>query len=226
MMMERGLRAFLFGVAAFALATCGNEEGMAGLEEAGQLLRNVGGGAATGGGRVPSERIATALEDGDGALLLVLVEDRNSEALLPEIERNAGYVTFATADRQTLTLRRGIVTATRGLGGDLMSADIAALDALLSARRAGNARRVMRYLDGNEQTVALVFDCAVTRGELRRVEAGRIDRTALEMTETCRDAGGREIENTFLVTAAGEVIASRQWLGELNGYATLTRLRE
>lgn len=133
-----------------------------------------------------------------GPILIVQIPSRDAVAVLTRVGTNGDVDTFLTPDGITISLRDGMVVATRGLGFDLMTADIAA--PLIAVTGSGDtAVRVHRYLDGENQIVAQSFGCAYS------VPAAR------QVTETCRSSSG-EFENIFVMDAKGNIAASRQWI--------------
>lgn len=159
-------------------------------------------------------------------LVLMTLADHRVITIVERIEENGAHETFAAPDRRTLTLMQGMLSGTRGLGHDLMSADVAESAQLVSAREEGTARRVQRYMNGESQVIALTADCSVTRGDARRLTIGEIvARPVIEMQEDCR-LGDWQFENSYMVDeASGRVLRSRQWVGPRNGYAVLNALR-
>jgi len=139
-----------------------------------------------------------------GAVLLVEFPKWDMAAGLLPIGRNRGHVTWRTTDGVTLSFRDGMMVSTRGLGFDLMAADVGAALAAVKAGR-GQAVRIHRYLDGENQTVSLRLIC----------DYGREDGGAT--TETC-DVGGRNIENRYWLDPAGNLRKSRQWHGPKHGH--------
>jgi hypothetical protein len=168
--------------------------------------------------------VAKALAATDAPLILVSIPKRHAVTVMQRLERNGGYGTYGTADRRSITLRTGMLTGTRGLGNDVMSSDIDAVLALVSTRRAGSAKRVMRYLDGEEMTLAQVSTCTVRVGAVSRVQGGEIDVPTTQISETCK-GDGQEFTNTYQVAADGRIMQSRQWHSPLNGYLTIQSLR-
>lgn len=212
-------RPALFGAAALSLlAACGNTPG--GVDGK-QLLRM----ALPGKKPAPVDfNIDAALKATPDPLSLVVLERTKALSPIVEIERNGAYRTFVTPSRQTLTLRQGVVTASRGLSNDLMSSDIEDTLRLISARQPGQTRRVMRYLSGDEQIVALTFDCEMSVGGTQKVAAGEVSAQARAMNEKCA-GDGLSFTNTYLVDASGQVLTSRQWISPTIGTAAIQVLR-
>ena len=216
-------------LAAATLAACGSGPGAdraTALREIAPcaVAQRTGGAAARPAEIGPAER-AAALEATTRPLLYTRFSATGAPAILIGIEESGPATTFATRARQTIALRDGVLIATRGLGGDLMSSDVAAVQALIAARRAGAAQRVMRFLNAADEVRALAFDCRVTPGAAQRVTVGGRARTATLVVESCTGRDGREIVNTYMIDSAGRAVASRQWAGDLIGHVTLRVLR-
>lgn len=228
------LRAVLVASVALGVAGCGNDG--ATREQAAQLrglfsrLIPGGGGAgdqpATGSGAV-QQQLAGLLASSEEPVVVTAKEgDAATASALVRIEQNGAYDTYATGQRQTMTLRGGMLTATRGLGNDLMSADIDAVQALVRARKDGGAPRRMRYLDGENRTFEFRFDCAVQVGAVQTVpRATGGEQRLTRITERCTSPS-RSITNTYMVDATGHVMASSQWAGPLNGNLSITQIRK
>jgi hypothetical protein len=168
--------------------------------------------------------VARALNGTQGPLELVTRTDNNGWSLMLRIEQNQGYETFGSSDRRSVTMRNGVLTATRGLGGDLMSSDLSGVMPLITARKSGRGARIMRFLDGEDQTVEIRFDCMVTPGQSIPVKAGQLNTTARQVTERCT-AGNRTITNTYLVDDYGRSVSAKQWAGATGGYLLFQTMR-
>ena len=170
--------------------------------------------------------VAASLSQTDLPLALASLEGRQATVILANIESNGPYRTWGSSDRRTIITRDGIVTATRGLGSDIMSSSVGEVGPLVTARKTGAGRHVKRYLDGENHTQEQVANCQVTRGAAQRVSGGTLSNVAAtEMVETCSVAGGESFTNSYVVDGRGRVLKSRQWLGEANGYIVLQVLR-
>jgi len=87
-----------------------------------------------------------------------------TQALATVYGRNGAYETWQTADDVTFTIKSGVITATRGLEEDLVSADVDDTVAALLGRFDMNepAVRIHRYLDGERQVKLRSFICTMT----------------------------------------------------------------
>ncbi len=160
--------------------------------------------------------VTKALAATDAPLILLTIPERQAVTVMQKLEQNQGDETYGTGDRRSITLRGGMLSGTRGLGNDIMSSDIDAVRALVSARKTGTAKRVMRYLDGEELTVSEVQTC--------KVSVTRSDPAITHVSEACA-GDGSAFTNTYKVTAGGQITQSRQWHSPAVQYLTIQRLR-
>ncbi|MBT0957801.1 YjbF family lipoprotein [Alphaproteobacteria bacterium KMM 3653] len=214
---------------ALALASCGNEDNAtAGYKEVYSALASVtkarkSAGTATGG--APANLVGNALSSIKGPVLIALTHGGKNTAAMGEFERNGSYQTFTTVDRQTLILKQGVLTGTRGLGEDLMSSEADASIALIRGRRSGTTTRTYRYLDGLGQERPLRLDCKIAPAGSEPVTnpaGGSISTT--KVGEVCT-AGGLKVTNIYWVGSDGFVWQSRQWVGPEFGDVALQHLR-
>jgi len=126
-------------------------------------------------------------------------------------------LTWATPDGVTVSFRDGLLTATRGIGDDLMSTD---LSSVLPAYRGqtSQAIRVMRWLGGEDQLVLRSFVCDFTRrsGVAIRAIAGAFRTT--QITESCIGEDGFTFTNQYWVEQNSVLRMSQQWVGPGVGY--------
>lgn len=225
--MPRVSSALLAFAALTGLASCGNDTAQSQRTEVFKQL--VSGTIArsrnTARPPVTVAQINQALATKSEPLALVTVETRKASALVIQIGRNGNYRTYATEQRQTLTFRDGMITSTRGLGGDLMSSEETALLSLVSRKSTGNAPYTMRFLTGEDVTATLHYTCAVSRDGTAPVRLGKINTVAQKMTAQCTGSDG-SFSNTYLVDGAGDIISTRQWLGAFTGYVAGQQLRK
>lgn len=214
-------------LAALGLAGCGNDpEAREGVD----AIRNIVSGVLAGNpgaaetAPVTEADIARSLAQTDGPLALIGVESREAQALVLQVERNGPYRTFATRDQQTIILRDGLIAGTRGLGGDLMSSDVAGMGRLVRARRAGTTPYTMRFLTPENRTVALQYTCRVAPGDTAPFALGTIRATGRVVTAACSGEDG-SFTNSFIVGSGGEVLAARQYLGDITEFLSIQTVR-
>lgn len=168
-----------------------------------------------------------ALTTTTGPVALYSLEDRKAVAVLRPIARNGAYQTWASygsSDRRSATTRNGVLTATRGLGNDLMSSRIEPLLDVVSRREDGVATIQQRYLDGENKIVTLKSDCKITRGETETLAGANGSIAVVRMTAECWQSD-RGVVNSYLVDQNGTILQSRHWAGPTMGYSRIQRLR-
>lgn len=183
-------------------------------------------------GELPVEPDGDTLRAMDTAILKALPgpvqtfysADLKSFAALLVWDRSQGHVTWTSSTKQSLTFKRGVLTASRGLSGDLMSANVDGPASLITARRNGNTKRVNRYLDGEGVTLPITLTCVVTRGASEPYNAGEIHSSTVVMHEKCA-APDYSFENRYWVDGNGTVLQSHQWISAELGYAHIRKLR-
>ena len=86
--------------------------------------------------------------------LRVSLPETGAVAVLGPVSRSGNVTVWQTLDGITLSFQRGVLIATRGLGDDLMSADVeGALDLLRGRDDGGYYPHIRSYLDGEDRTV-------------------------------------------------------------------------
>lgn len=207
---------FVAALALLTLAACGDRSLAPGAVQ-GALGRVMGQR-----GQVAQPDLRKTLTPGfiagfEGPLMYAALPARSVQAGLVPTVRNGSVQQWVTPDGVSVSFDRGVVTATRGLGGDLMSSD---LDDVQSALRSGaiQGERVHRYLNKENQLVVRAFKCEYvhTPGGAAQTLVGQIP--ALFVAETCFDSTGEQFDNEFWVDSAGRVRKSKQWLGPFIGY--------
>jgi hypothetical protein len=194
-----------------ALAACSSSGGQnLGLQTAKALVSSLGKKKAP-----PSiEQLRAALTPEvlasiDGRVITAVRESTNGATVLGEEGSNGGTVTYIDSTRVGLMLQDGIVVGTRNIGNDLLIADVSQTRARL--RSGGSATRVHRVLDGVNTVELRSYTCAITR-------------SGQTVTENCAGTTG-SFTNTYLLNGAGQVRASRQWLGPQNGYFRIEQIK-
>ncbi len=155
-------------------------------------------------------------------LLLVNVESRDAHATLSPVGENRGIITWATADGVSLSFDHGILVATRGLGPDLMAANISNV---LPALRSGNGTtlRIHDYLDGEDQIRQRKFHCTYHSEDRETLNIYDLVIAANHIVETC-DSQDLNMVNHYWISGHGRIWQSRQWVGTGLGYAFIQQL--
>lgn len=231
----RGRALALLAALGLGLAACssGEVKEVTALGEAfsiarGLLAQRLGGGGAAGPavpGALPAGLSRAALAGVEEPMLLANVDSIGAAATLRQARHNEGFITWASADKVTVTTRGGIVTATRGLPADLLSADAAPLLAALAGGPA-TYTRALRTLGGDRQILRSRLNCRLEQVGVEQIEVLEISHQTRHLAETCTDAAGGTLRNDFWLGAGGTLWKSRQFLNPQLGYITLQTLIE
>lgn len=164
-----------------------------------------------------------ALAEVKQPLLFASLDALGASATLAISGRNGDVTTWRAADGVALSLRGGVLVATRGLGNDLMSADAGGTRAMLQGGGgAGYYPRFHSYLDGEDQTAFRAFQCRETGRRAEQIAIAGRNWATLRISETCVSRG-LKIENTFW-RSGGLTVRSRQWVSQSAGYVETQRL--
>lgn len=163
-----------------------------------------------------SALVSTTLASTTSPVILIGLPKRKQVTTMVQIETNRGYETYGSSDRRTITLNGGILTATRGLGEDIMSVDVSRVAPLIRGAREGSAYRINRSLDGENVTLEERTYCQI------KIGAPRDGLT--EVLESCV-ADDLSYQNAYYIAPGGRIIESRQWHSPLSGYVTIQQLR-
>lgn len=214
-------KAALALVLALALSACGTDTdetagARAWLAFAQQGLSRGDDAAAPGLTRAALSRVATPVD-------LVTIERTGATGLIARIGTNAGVETWSSADDKTLSFRGGVLVATRGLGADLMSADVPALARLAAAQ--GTHGRTHVTLTGDEQPIRATYACVLRPLGTESVVIVERSMALRRVQETC---SGREgsFANDYWFDGRGILWQSRQWTGRILGHVMIRRLRD
>ncbi len=206
---------------ALVLTGCGQQ-----YEESRAVVQGVLQGLVPGraeAGAPPRPQFSrAALEEAGVDFVLASVPQRGVAALLQKAGSNGPEETWIAEDGVSVTYERGFVVATRGLGPDLMAANVTAVRAAVR-QGGGTAVRVHEYLDGNDQIVRHDYTCRITRLGAEAVEIYERRYATTRYQETC-ERGGQTFENTYWIDQAGVVWKSRQLISPPVGYLDSEKL--
>lgn len=208
-------------VSAVLLAGCGEE-----ISESRKVIQAVTTSLLPGGqDNAPLQRpqfSRAAIEEAGQDFVLASVPQRGVAALLQRAGENGPEVTWLAEDGVSVTYEQGFLVATRGLGPDLMAADISGVAAAV-ARGGGSATRIHEYLDGNDQIVRHEYSCRIERVGRERITIYERSYDTEKYEETCQ-RGGQTFANSYWIDALGVVWKSRQLISPPVGYLDSERL--
>lgn len=136
--------------------------------------------------------------------ILAQVPARKAVALLTKVETNQGVDTYLSADGISISLRDGMIVATRGLGFDLMRADTERSLAAIAAPPQ-TISRAYDHLDGENHVISVTYECVYVVISSRQTK------------ETC-SLPRQRFENFYQRNQAGKIINSRQWVSSQIGW--------
>jgi len=205
-------------LSAVVLASCGSEQpaGTAYLMGVAQQVLGTLGQSGKAADAAAQPVPDFALMDLNQPLMVARVASRNAVGGLSVAGRNRGFVTWQTGDGISLTLKSGVLVSTRGLGADLMSADIAEVVAAVQTGN-GTARRVHRYLDGENQLRPLTFVCDIETTGSETISVLGAARAVRQVTETCTSPD-LIFTKIYWIGRDGLTWKARQFIGVDIGY--------
>ncbi len=160
---------------------------------------------------IPAE-VANA---GPGEVLLVTLRARGAVAPMLRVGENAGNTTWISPGKVSMTFRDDILISTRGLGDDLMGADIPGLRAALNAR-SGTTTRKQSYLNSLDQIRISELSCTVASAGIEDVATTKGPRSLTKVTESCQ--GPRLVfENVYWMDGT-RIVKSLQAISPTQGF--------
>ncbi|NNU79399.1 hypothetical protein HMH01_03010 [Halovulum dunhuangense] len=152
--------------------------------------------------------------------------DENARSVLSAVAQNGSYTTYISRFGQTLTIRGGsLITASRGLGYDLLSVATSPADPAVRPRPVAqwpaSITRTYRFPaegpDGDARTVT----CRFVPGEPREIEIVEITYSGTQVEEICEGDGLSFTNYHFAESETGFIRRSLQWLGPDQGLIDL-----
>jgi hypothetical protein len=176
------------------------------------------GGKQTGKSVSPEDRRAK-LEAAGKPVLRVSSEVLGQNALTTILDAKGDVLTWATPEGATFSQRGGVLIQTRGLGADLMSAQVPSVGQL---KAGGSYQRIYYFLGGDDQGTRRTYDCtsAVIGSESIEV-MGRTHATT-HVTEVCQRSLGK-LTNEYWIEGA-TIRKSRQFASGPVGYIDFERV--
>lgn len=208
------------------VAACGSEKPAASpLVQAVSVIAKTTLGrkaAKDGGGAAPAAQPMTLadLEKLGAPVLYVTIAARGFETLLTPSDVKGNVVTWATSDGTTISLRDGIVIQTRGLGPDLMSAQVPTVSQLLTP--GGTHQRQYFFLGADDQGTRRSYDCTVEIKGKETIDILGRNHAATHVIETCARPQG-SMSNEFWIEGT-TIRQSHQLVSGGAGYGDFTKV--
>lgn len=173
------------------------------------------------------QQIAKALGATTKSVYLFELETRKAQALMQDIQRNGPYQTYGNSARLVVVLRDGMITSTRGLGGDIMSSEEDQLLHHVKSRTEGQVSYDLRFLTPEDITLVRRYSCYTSSGGTVPFAAGLVQASGQIVTAKCTAVDGvsPDFTNTYTVGRDGYILSGRQWAGPVTGYINSQVLR-
>ena len=156
-------------------------------------------------------------------ILFVELASGQNGTLTPYPGRGVGQ-TWLGADGATITLERGIIMASRGMGDDIMGSSTFIPPWSKINLNTSNYSREISYLSGNNKITKRSFECKVQKiNQKELIKIWGIKFNVAEFEETCI-RHGVTITNNYYVDDKEIVRKSSQYHGETIGHITTERL--
>lgn len=214
----------LIGTSLSACGSAGNQSGVLdGIR--GTISRVIQGRSNVPQGDLRDQITPEAIAATQTPLLFIELPNRGAQAFLTPIGVNGSIVTWATADGTSISLDRGVATASRGLLADLMSANLAEVSqGVFGGQKQGV--RIHRYLNAEDNLEIHSFVCDYARqsGVAINALSGRF--VATHVTEDCVDSRQLRFVNNYWIDGRGRIRKSEQWLSPSTGAVTIEVLKE
>ncbi|MBI1171148.1 hypothetical protein GC209_07080 [bacterium] len=139
----------------------------------------------------------------------VTLKKTNANALMTPYGQNGPVQTWASGTPQTVSLRDGILVATRGYGADIMTSEAPSLAQVRSA--SGEFHRIYYYLDGADQSSTLELDCSFAAGGTDTVTVVGQSYATHRVTEDCTSPSVT-FQNVYWFDASGKIRQSDQYV--------------
>ena len=173
----------------------------------------------------PDARKILTREKIDGSGLPVLFVELNSgqNGTLTPYPGHGVELTWLGADGATIAFKQGVLIASRGMGDDLMGSETL-IPSWSKIYDVSNYKRRLIYLDGDNKTYSLTFDCQIKKMEQKeKIKIWDLYFKVQPFEEECFSKE-RRITNTYYIDNRAIVRKSKQYHGPTIGYITTERI--
>lgn len=165
--------------------------------------------------------VRTALEQSGLPAIAVGLPGRGYLSFMGIYGQNGPVTTWVSQTYETVSLRDGILVATRGFGPDLMTAVAPELSQV--SRASGSFHRIYYYLDGADQTVSTDYDCDFAAAGKETITVLGKAYVTRKVTESC-DGPHKPFENAYWFDGSGRLRQSAQRMTPDLSLMTLQRV--
>ena len=156
--------------------------------------------------------------------LRVTLPKVGAEATLAPVAQKDAITVWQTLDGITLSFRNGVLTATRGLGEDLISSDISKTVSMLKGDTGnGHYPMIRTYLNGEDQTYYPAYQCRQSRELKQQVKIDDVPLSLRRLEEVCVSPN-HTFTNIYWLNAERTIVKSRQWVSHNVGTMVTERV--
>lgn len=177
-------------------------------------------GGKSGGKTVSAAERRAALEEAGKPILRVSSATLGQTAFLGVLDAKGDVLTWKTTDGATFSQRNGVLIQTRGLGADLMSAQVPSVGQLLHPGTP--YQRIYYFLGGDDQGTRRTYDCSTSIIGRESIEIVGRTSVATHVTEVCERPLGK-LSNDYWIEGSS-IRKSRQWVSGAVGYVDFERV--
>lgn len=218
-------------VALAVLGACGSSESTQGAFYKTELFEEIKTVVKARRAPPPQPTVLTRalLDTLDAPHLEVKIEKDDAVGfVLPQLVRRdelpGEIVTWRAADNATITLRDGVLIATRGMTGyNLIAASTLVEEGGAQGPSTSGPRRYTLRI-GNEKQQSFSFACDLVSLGPKSLEIVELTYATTHLQERCASAEGEIVNDYWVDSKTGRVWQSRQWAGPSIGYLTIRQL--
>ena len=163
------------------------------------------------------------IDEANIPVLFVELASGQNGTLTPYPGQGVGQ-TWLGADGATITLQKGILKASRGMGDDLMGSSSSMPVWSNINKKTENYNRELNHITGNNRISKRIFNCDIkktSRGDF--VKIWDVNFKVDKFEEICSN-GAFNLKNIYQVDTQGVVRRSTQYHSETLGYILIERL--
>ena len=153
--------------------------------------------------------LRAALEKSGQPIYAVAVGDLGYANLMAPYGQNSNVQTWASTSYETVSMRDGMVVATRGFGPDMMTSVAPAVAQV--AHASGSFQRSYYYLDGADQRTVETYDCSFAPAGSETVVVLGKPYATRKVIETCTGSDS-PFDNAYWFDGSGKLRQSDQRL--------------
>ena len=163
------------------------------------------------------------IDAANSSVLFVELASGQNGTLTPYPGQGMGQ-TWLGADGATITLERGVLKASRGMGDDLMGSSSSMPPWSNITKKTKNYRRELNHITGNNKISKSVFGCNIKKTSAEeQIKIWDINFKVDKFEENCSDSS-LTLKNTYQVDTRGIVRRSLQYHSKTLGYILIERL--